>query len=77
MPGEQTRVVDNGAMAGGIDDLHGDELAAEGQDIELSTQSLVYCHHVRHSLSSRPPAGELKHWHSILLSLQACGIVSK
>lgn len=77
MPGEQTRVVDNGAMAGGIDDLHGDELAAEGQDIELSTQSLVFCHHVRHSLSSRPPAGELKHWHSILLSLQACGIVSK
>lgn len=73
MPGEQTRVVDDGAMAGGIDDLHGDELAAEGQDVELSTQSLVFCHHVRQSLSFLPPAGKLKHWYSILLGLQACG----
>lgn len=77
MPGKQTRVVDDGAMAGGIDDLHGDELAAEGQDVELGTQSLVFCHHIRQSLSFHPPAGKLEHWHSILLSLQACGTASE
>lgn len=73
MAGEQTWVVDDGAMAGGTDDLHGDELAAEGQDVEFSTQSLVFCHHIRQSLSFYPPAGELEHRHSILLGFQACG----
>lgn len=73
MPGEQTRVVDDGAMVGGIDDLHRDELAAEGQDVELGTQSLVLRHHIRKGLSFYPPAGELEHWYSILLGFQACG----
>lgn len=77
VPREQTWVVDNGAMEGSIDDLHGNELAAEGQDIELGTQSLVFFHHLWQSLSSRPPAGELEHWHSILLSLQTCGTASE
>lgn len=77
MPGEQARVVDDGAIAGGTDDLHGDELAAEGQDVELGTQGLVLRHHVGQSLPLCPPAGELEHRHSILLSLQACGTVGE
>lgn len=70
-------MVDDGAMVGGTDDLHRDKLATEGQDVELSTQSPVFCHHIRQSLPSCPPAGKLEHWHSILLSLQACGTRSK
>lgn len=69
VPGKQTWVVDDGAVAGRVDDLHGDELAAEGQDVELGTQSLVFGHDVGQSLSFRPPAGKLEHWHTILLGL--------
>lgn len=61
MPGEQTWVVDDGAMTGSIDDLHGDELAAEWQHVELSTQSLVLGHNFRKSLPFGTPTGELEY----------------
>lgn len=70
---QQARVVDDGAMPGGADDLHGDELAAEGQNVQLGSQGPVVRHHVGQGPTLGPPAGELEHRHAILLSLQACG----
>lgn len=64
-------MVDDGTMPRGIDDLHGYELAAEGQHIELCTQSLVFGYHLGQSLTSSPPPRELEHGYAVLLSLQA------
>lgn len=37
MQGQDGGMVDDGAMLGEVDDVHGDKLGAEGHDVELST----------------------------------------
>ena len=61
------RVVDDGAVLGVIDDVHGDELGAEGHDVELGTHRLVGIHHLRDGLPLDPPPWELEHGSPVLL----------
>ncbi len=74
MARQQGGVVDNGAVFGVVDNLHGDELGAEGQDVELGTSGLVLSHHLCDGLALHTPAGELEDGNSILLRLGCCGI---
>lgn len=67
MQRQDGRVVDDGAVLGVIDDVHGDELGAEGHDIELGAHSLVRIHHLRDGLPLHPPPWELEHRSPILL----------
>lgn len=69
---QQGGVVDDGAVFGVVDDLHGDELGAEGQDVELSTSGLVLSHHLRDGLALHTPAGELEDGNAILLRFSCC-----
>lgn len=71
MTRQQGGVVDDGAMFGVVDDLHGDELGTEGQDVELGTRGLVLSHHLWDGLTLHTPAGELEDGHAILLSLSS------
>lgn len=73
MAGQQGRVVDDGAMLWLVDDFHGDELGAEGQNVELSTRGVILRHHLRDGLTLHTPAGELKDRHAIFLCLSGCG----
>lgn len=60
-------VVDDGAVLGVIDDVHGDELGAEGHDVELGTHRLVGIHHLRDGPPLDPPPWELEHRRPVLL----------
>lgn len=73
MARQQGRVVDDGAVFGVVDNLHGDELGAEGQDVKLGTCGLVLSHHLRDGLALDTPAGELEDGYTILLRLSCCG----
>lgn len=72
MARQQGGVVDNGAVFRVVDDLHRDELGAEGQNIELSTSGLVLSNHLRDGLALHTPAGELEYRNTILLRLSCC-----
>lgn len=72
MARQQRGVVDDGAVFGVVDDLHGDELGAEGQDVELCTRCFVLGHHIRDGLALHTPAGELEDSHAVLLCLGGC-----
>lgn len=73
MAWEQGGVVDDGAVSGVVDHLHGDELGAEGQHVQLGAHRFVLVHHLRDGLALQAPAGELEDWHAILLRLSRCG----
>ena len=66
-------MVDDGAVLGVVDHLHGDELGAEGQDVQLGAHGLVLVHHLWDALALQTPAWELEHRHTILLRLGRCG----
>lgn len=66
---QQRRVVDDGAQFGVVDHLHGDELGAEGQDVELGAGGSVLGHHLWDGLTFDPPARELKDRNAVLLRL--------
>lgn len=70
MPWEEGGVVDDGAVLGTVDDLHGDELRAEGQDVELGPHRPVLVHHLWDGLALQTPAGELEDGDAILLCLR-------
>jgi len=70
---QQGGVVDDGAVLGPVNDLHGDELGAEGQDVELGASGLVLSHHLWDGLALHTPAGELEDGDAILLRLSCCG----
>lgn len=72
MTGKQRRVVDDGTMFWVVDDLHGDKLGAEWQDIELCTGGHVLSHHVRNGLTLHAPAGEFENWNAILVCFSCC-----
>lgn len=67
MQGQDGGMVDDGAVHGVINDVHRDELGAEGHDVELGAHSLVGIHHLRDGLPLDPPSWELEHWRPILL----------
>lgn len=69
MARQQRGVVDDGAVPGVVDDLHGDELGAEGQDVELGARGLVLSHHLWDGLTLHTPAGELEDRYAVLLGL--------
>lgn len=66
------RVVNDGAVLRVFDDIHGDELGAEGHHVEFGSHRLVRVHHLRDGLSLQPPAGELKHGRAVLLRCHGC-----
>lgn len=66
-------MVDDGAVFGVVDDLHGDKLGAEGQNVELGTCGRVLRHHLWDGLAFHAPAGELEYGHAIFLCLSGCG----
>lgn len=67
--GQQGGVVDDGAVLGVVDDLHGDELGAERQDVELGAGGCVLSHHLWDGLALHTPAGEFEDGDAILLRL--------
>ena len=46
MLGQDGGMVNDGAMFGTVDDIHGDKLRAEREYIELSTKRLVFLKHL-------------------------------
>ena len=72
MARQQGWVVNDRAMFRVVNDLHGDELGAEGQDVELCTDSLVLSHHLWDGLTLHSPTGELEDRHTIFLCLCGC-----
>lgn len=66
------RVVNDGAVLRVVDDIHGDELGAEGHHVELGPHRLIRIHHLRDGLSLHPPAGEFKHRRAVLLRRHGC-----
>lgn len=62
-------MVDDGAMFRVVNDLHGDELGAEGQDIKLSASGCILSHHFWNGLALYTPAGKLEDRDAILLCL--------
>ena len=73
MSWQQRGVVDDGAVLGVVDNLHGDELGAEGQHVELGARGLVLGHHLRQRLALQAPAGKLEDRHVVPLCLDGCG----
>lgn len=60
-------VVDDGAVLGVVDDIHRNELGAEGHDIELGADRLVGLHHLWDGLPLDTPPWELEHRCTVLL----------
>lgn len=69
MAWQQGGMIDDGAMFGVINDLHRDELGAEGQNIEFCSSSFVLIHHLWDGLALHSPAGELEDRDPVLLRL--------
>lgn len=65
-------MVDDRTLFGVVNDLHGDELGAKGQNIEVCLGSLVLIHHFWDGLAFHSPAGELENRDTILLCLCGC-----
>lgn len=60
-------VVDDGAVRGMVDDIHGYELGTERHDVELCAHSLICLHHLCDGLPLDTPPWKLEHWCPILL----------
>lgn len=69
MARQQGGVVDDGAVLRVVDDLHGDELGAEWQDVEFGASGHVLSHHLWDGLALHAPAGELEDGYTVLLCL--------
>lgn len=69
MARQQGGVVDDGAVLRVVDHLHGDELGAEGQDVEFGARGGVLSHHLWDGLALDAPAGELEDGNAVLLRL--------
>lgn len=73
MARQQGRVVDDGAVLGLVDDLHGNKLRAERQDVELRSGPRVLGHHLGDGLTLHTPAGEFENRNAVLLCFGCCG----
>lgn len=67
MQRQDGRVVDDGAVFGVVDDLHGDELGAEGHDVELGPHGFVGVPHFWEGSPLDPPLGEFENRRPVLL----------
>lgn len=67
MQGQDGGVVDDGSVGRVVDHVHGDELGAEGHDVELSPHRLVGLHYFRDGLPFDAPPRELKDRRPVLL----------
>lgn len=65
-------MVNDGAVLRVIDDVHGDELGAEGHHVEFGSHRLVRVHHRWDGLSLHPPPRELKHGRAVLRRRHGC-----
>lgn len=65
--GQDGRVVDDGAVVGVVDDPHGDELGAEGHDVELSPNRSVGIPHLWEGVPFDSPLWEFENWRPVLL----------
>lgn len=72
MAWQQGRMVDNGSLFGVVNDLHGDELGAKRQDVELCTSGLVLGHYLGDGGPFHPPSRELEDGYAIFLRLRCC-----
>lgn len=66
MARQQRGVVDDGAVFRLVDDLHGNKLRAERQDVELSSSLRILVHHLEDGLTLHAPAGEFENSNAIL-----------
>lgn len=71
MQGKDGGMVNDGAVLGMIDDVHGDELGAERHDVDLGIHRHVGFHHFRDGLSFHSPPRELENRCAVLLRRQS------
>lgn len=64
-------MVDDGAEPRAADDVHGDELRAEGEHVQLGPHRSVGLGHLLDGPALDPPSGELEHWRPVLLRSQS------
>lgn len=65
MPGQDGRVVADAAVLRVVYHLHGDELGAERQNVQLDLDALVRVEHLRQGHALAPPSLDLEHWCSV------------
>lgn len=73
MARQQRGVVDDGAVFRLVDDLHGNKLRTERQDVELSSSPCILVHHLGDGLALHTPAGEFENRDAILFCFGCCG----
>lgn len=72
MQGQDGGMIDDGAVLRAVDNIHGDELGAEGHDVEFGTHCVVGVHHLWDGLPLDAPPGELEHRRPVLLRCHRC-----
>lgn len=60
MQGQDGGVIDDRTVLGMVNNIHRNELGAEGHDVELRPHRLVCVHHLREGLTLVPPAWKLE-----------------
>lgn len=70
-------MVDDGAVFRLVDDLHGNKLRTERQDVELGSSPCVLVHHLGDGLTLNTPAGEFENRDAVLLCFGCCGTEEK
>lgn len=66
MARQQRGVVDDRAVFRPVDDLHGNKLRAERQDVELSSSLCILVHHLGDGLALHTPAEEFENRNTVL-----------
>lgn len=64
-------MVDDGAMLWAVNDIHGDELCAEGEHVELGSHRLVSFCYLLDGFTLESPSRELEHGSPIFLCSQS------
>lgn len=73
MARQQRGVVDDGAVFGMVNNLHGNELGAEGHDVQFGACGFVLGHNLGYGLALHTPARKLEHGDAIFFCLCSCG----
>ena len=62
-------------MIGQSTNLKGDELGAEGHDVEVGPDTLVLLQHLRPGEPLQPPRLELEHWNAVSSGSNSEGVL--